>query len=160
MGRFTALSLVQSVPPALLPFGLDPTEAVLQPLPRFAVGCVGELAAELVLLVPQPLASRAVVFAVAWRRAISRRRVARSRRIPRSGIGRPRRGGLPAIADQVAIVVADIADASRDVESGELFTASMGSAADRAQGAALHSKIAAALLVGARWQPLTICGES
>ena len=52
MVRFTGLSLVQSVPPALLPFGLDPTEAVLQPFPLLAVGCVGEPTPELVLLVP------------------------------------------------------------------------------------------------------------
>jgi hypothetical protein len=46
------LSCVALAAPALLAFGLDPAEAVLQPLALLAVGGVGKPVAQLVLLMP------------------------------------------------------------------------------------------------------------
>src|SRR5260370_41796734 len=70
-----------------------------------------------------------------------------------------RRGchSLAAIADQLAVVIADIPDAMRHIEGRQLIAASIGSMADRGQGATLHSAVPAALLIGARRQPLCIC---
>jgi hypothetical protein len=60
----------------------------------------------------------------------------------------------------VAIVVPDIPDAMRDIEGRQLLAVSMGSAADRGQGAAPHSEVPAALLIGAWRQRLCICRKS
>jgi hypothetical protein len=109
-----------------------------------------------------------MVFAIAWRR---RCRVTRVRRISRSrSISGPRVRGclslpwrrsgcrrLAAIACQLTIVVADIADTMRHVEGRRLVAASVGSAADRGQSRALHSDVSAALLVGARRRSLAKC---
>src|SRR5215813_5749910 len=96
------------------------------------------------------------VLTVTGRRRITRRRVCRRRRISR---GRVRRHlgfswrwrwcrMLTAIAHQLAVVVADITDAMRDVERRRLLAAPMRPAADRSQCAAVHPKLPAALLVG------------
>src|SRR6516162_2862274 len=81
--------------------------------------------------------------------------IRRHHRLPRrrwDGCGR-----LSAIADQLAIIVADITDTVRHVESRQLLAASIGSKAERGQGRPLHSEIAAALLIRARRQTLSIC---
>src|SRR3954447_13838700 len=106
-------------------------------------------------------------FAVAWRRAITRRGVPglggiSGRRIARRlGLSRwrHRSSRLAAVADQLAVVVADVADAMRHIEGCRLIAASIGSTADRGQGATLHSEVPAALLIGAGRQTLCICCE-
>jgi hypothetical protein len=57
---------------------------------------------------------------------------------------------------QLAIIVADIADTMRHIESGSLVAALIGAAANSRQGRALHANVAAALLVGAGWRRLPI----
>jgi 2-dehydro-3-deoxy-L-rhamnonate dehydrogenase (NAD+) len=51
-GRRLTSELRASAASALLPFGLDPAEAILQPLALLAIGGVGQPVAELVLLMP------------------------------------------------------------------------------------------------------------
>jgi hypothetical protein len=75
-------------------------------------------------------------------------------------MSRRRRYRLAAAADQLAVVVADIADAMSHIEGRLLLTATMGSAANCAQGAAMHPEVPAALLIGARRQSLPMCRKS
>jgi hypothetical protein len=69
---------------------------------------------------------------------------------------RTRSGCLAAIADQISVVVADIADAVRDIESGRLLAAPIRSAAERGQRGSLHSDVSAALPIRTRRRCLRI----
>src|SRR5262249_16963809 len=129
---------------------------------------VGKPVPQFPRLMPQRFAMLPIglLFAVARRRRVSRSGVAGRRRISGARVGGGRalprrrgRRGLGPTADQLAVVVADVADAMRDIEGRQLLAAPVGSAADRCQSAALHSEIPAALLVGARRQPLSVCRE-
>jgi hypothetical protein len=61
---------------------------------------------------------------------------------------------------QLPVVVADVADAMGDIEGRHLLAAAVGPTANRSQCIALHSEIAAALLIGAGRQPLCVRGKA
>jgi hypothetical protein len=56
---------------------------------------------------------------------------------------------LAAIAFEIAVVVADVTDAVRDVQGGPLLTATTGSAAQGGEDGALHPDVPAAFAIGA-----------
>jgi hypothetical protein len=162
--------MIASAAPALLALGVNLAEAVLQPLTLLAVGGVGQPVADFPLSVPQPFATLpvALLFAVARRRPRSRRGVSWGRDVSGCWISRisrcralpwrrwRRRCRLPAIALQLAVVVADVAGAMSHIERSRLLPAVIGSAAKCAQSTALHPDVPAALLVGTRWRCLCI----
>src|SRR6201987_4142778 len=106
-----------------------------------------------------------MLFAVTRRRRITLSGITGRGRIPGRRI-RPRLGfsgwrrhgssGAPAIADKLAVVVADISNAMRYIERRQILPASIGSPAERVHRAALHSEIPAPLLIGTRRQPLPV----
>ena len=57
----------------------------------------------------------------------------------------------------MAVIVADVADAMRDIEGGQLLAAAVCSAADGGQSRAVHPDFPAALLVGAGRRCLRVC---
>jgi hypothetical protein len=56
---------------------------------------------------------------------------------------------LTAIAYEIAVVVADVTDAIRDVQGGQLLTTTTGSAAQGGEDGTLHPDVPAAVAIGA-----------